>query len=394
MDDSPTVRGRAMRFIVLLGIISLLSDITYEGARGISGPFLATLGATGVAVGIIAGAGELIGYGLRYFAGLLADRSRRYWVLIGAGYAVNLLAVPALAFAGNWQTAAALLILERIGKAIRTPARDVVLSSASSHVGVGWGFGLHEAMDQIGAVTGPLVMAYVLAGNRGYHTAFSWLAVPAAGALITIATARKLYPTPGEFERKTPQWSAEAWPKAYWLYLLAAGMMAFGFVDFALLAFHVKSSGLFADPTIPMLYSLAMLTDALAALLFGKLYDRFGVRVAIMAAILTSAATPLVLFGRAPGAVVGMACWGAALGAHESVLKAAIAGLVPQQRRGAAFGLYHSVYGIFWFLGSVLMGALRDYSLTAMAACSITAQVLAAALLLMSARGERTSNPT
>jgi len=382
MDELPQpAKRRAVRFIVLLGIISLLADVTYEGARGISGPFLATLGASGVAVGFIAGAGELIGYGLRYFSGLLADRSRRYWTIIGAGYAVNLLAVPALALAGNWQVAAALLIVERIGKAIRAPARDVVLSSASSHVGMGWGFGLHEAMDQIGAVSGPLLMAAILASGAGYSTGFAWLAVPALGALVAVAAARFSYPTPGEFERKTPQWSADAWPRAYWFYLAAAGMMAFGFVDFALLAFHFKSSGHFTDAAIPMLYSLAMGVDAIAALVFGRLYDRLGARVAIAAAVLTAIATPLAIFGGVQAVVIAMICWGAALGAHESVLKAAIADIVPHERRGAAYGLYHSVYGLFWFTGSVLLGALRDASPMAMAACSIGAQVVAAALL-------------
>ena len=149
----------AWKFIILLGVVSLLSDICYEGARSISGPFLGTLQASAMVVGVVAGLGEFIGYALRLGSGYLADRTGKYWPITFVGYALNLFAVPLLALAGRWEIAALLLLLERLGKAVRTPARDAMLSHAATQVGRGWGFGFHEAMDQIGAVSGPLMVA-------------------------------------------------------------------------------------------------------------------------------------------------------------------------------------------------------------------------------------------
>ncbi|MEK7699337.1 MAG: MFS transporter, partial [Planctomycetota bacterium] len=141
-------RSNALRFIVLLGIVSLFADMTYEGARSINGPYLAVLGASATTVGIIAGLGELIGHSLRLVSGYITDRIGRYWAITLFGYAINMIAVPAIALAGRWEIAAILMVTERIGKAIRTPARDAMLSHATREIGRGKGFGLHEALDQ------------------------------------------------------------------------------------------------------------------------------------------------------------------------------------------------------------------------------------------------------
>ena len=181
---------KAMRFVLLLGVVSLLADVTYEAARSISGPFLAVLGASAALVGLVAGLGELIGYGLRVVSGILSDRTGRYWTMTLLGYAVNLLAVPALALAGRWEVAAVLLIAERFGKSIRTPARDAMLSHAAADVGRGWAFGINEAMDQIGAVLGPLLMAAVLAWKNDYRDGFAILLIPSLLALSVLVIAR------------------------------------------------------------------------------------------------------------------------------------------------------------------------------------------------------------
>ena len=172
-------RPAAIKFVVLIGVVSLFSDFTYEGARSITGPFLAVLGASATAVGVIAGFGELIGYALRLASGYFADKTKKYWTLVFLGYGLNLLAVPLLALAGHWPIAAALIVAERMGKAIRTPARDVMLSCASDQIGRGWGFGLHQALDQTGAVLGPLAVAAVLYYKGGYETGFALLLIPA-----------------------------------------------------------------------------------------------------------------------------------------------------------------------------------------------------------------------
>jgi MFS family permease len=178
-------RSVALTFVVLLGVVSLLADVTYEGARSAVGPYLEILGASAAAVGVVAGLGELVGYAIRVAAGYLSDRTGRYWAITIAGYGVNLLAVPLLALAGRWEVAAALIVFERLGKAIRTPARDAMLSHATHSMGRGWGFGLHEALDQIGAVLGPLIVAAVLYFTGDYRAGFAILLVPASPARTT-----------------------------------------------------------------------------------------------------------------------------------------------------------------------------------------------------------------
>ena len=374
----------ALQFIVLLGIVSLFADMTYEGARSITGPYLAILGASGAAVGIVAGAGELLGYGLRLVGGYLADRTGRYWLLTGVGYAVNLLAVPALALTGRWEWAAALMILERTGKAIRAPARDAMLSHATNTVGRGWGFGLHEALDQIGAVTGPLLLAGVLLwdeGARGYRIAFAALLIPALLALTTLTVAWRRFPNPRHFEPTTTLPTVDrGLPRVYWLYLAAAALVALGYADFPLIAFHLERTGLVAPQTIPLFYAGAMALDAVAALGFGRLFDTVGIRLLSGVALLAAGFAPLVFLGGTAGAWLGMALWGIGMGAQESILRATVAELAPADRRGTAYGLFNAGYGIAWFVGSALLGMLYDRWVPGLVLMSVAAQLAAVPL--------------
>ncbi len=376
-----------MRFIVLLGLVSLAADMTYEGARSVTGPFLGVLGAGAVVVATTSGLGELVGYGLRAASGYLSDRTGRYWAVTGVGYAVNLLAVPLLAVAGRWEVAAGLIVAERVGKAVRTPARDAMLSHAAAAVGRGWGFGLHEALDQVGAVAGPLLVAAVLAAGGGYRTAFAVLAAPAVVALATLLLARLSYPSPRRLEAEVPSAPAP-WPRRFWLYLAGTGLVAAGFADFPLVAFHVARHRLAPDAWIAGLYALAMGVDALAALVVGRLYDRAGVVVLAWAVAAAALFAPLVFVGSLPGVLVGVALWGLGMGAQESVMRAAVAGLVAPPHRGAAFGLFHAWYGVTWFAGSALMGVLYEISPAWVAAFSVAAQAAAVPLLLAGARAD------
>ncbi len=373
-----------MVFVVMLGLVSLLADVTYEGARSITGPFLALLGASGAVVGVVAGLGELVGYGLRLVSGYLADRTGRYWAITLGGYAVNLLAVPLLALAGSWEVAAVLIVAERMGKAIRAPARDAMLSHATSHVGHGWGFGLHEAMDQAGAVLGPLLMAAALAFRQSYRLGFAVLLVPALLALATLALARLRYPTPRDFEEKAATALEDGrFPRRFWLYLAAVALVALGYADFPLIAYHFKQAGVAPDTWIPLLYAVAMGVDALAALLFGRLFDRIGLPVLAGAVLLAAGFTPLVFLGGFEAALAGMALWGIGMGAQESIMRAVIPTMVPPERRGTAYGFFNAGYGLFWFAGSATMGFLYDVSMPALIAFSVTAQLAAVPVLIL-----------
>src|SRR5580658_10524647 len=262
-------RRTALGFIVCLGVVSLFADMTYEGAHSIIGPYLKDLGATAAEVAFISGLGEMLGQSLRFFSGRFADRTRAYWTITFFGYAMNVFAVPALAFAGNWQMAAVLVVAERTGKALRGPARDVLLSEATQEVGHGFGFGLHSIMDQTGAVIGPLLMGVAVARSHNYGSAFLWLAVPAVGTMLALLTARALHPSRGKTARIPRQ---ENLPKVFWTYVVAAGLLACGFIDFPVLAAHFQRMAFLKPDQIPLLYSGAMAVNGLTALIFGRLF--------------------------------------------------------------------------------------------------------------------------
>jgi MFS family permease len=371
-------RKAAIRFIVCLGAVSLFADMTYEGAYSIMGPYLKDLGATALQVGVIAGVGEMIAASLRFFSGRLADRTRAYWTLALAGYAMNLLVVPALAFVGTWQAAAFLIIAERTGKALRGPARDVLLSDATGKVGHGWGFGLHAAMDQTGAVAGPVLMAVSVARLHHFAPAFLRLAAPAALAFVAMLAARLVYPE----NRGTPpdRKSTTVLPRVYWIYVAAAGMLALGFLDFPLLSFHFENKSVVRPEFIPLLYALAMGVNGLTALIFGRLFDRFGIVVLAWGILISMLSLPLGFLGGATAVTVAVCCWALGLGVQDASLRSGIAQLVSMNKRGTAFGAFNGVYGIMWFLGSATMGFLYGHSIVALVAFGLAAQLVAAGM--------------
>jgi MFS family permease len=382
-------RRNAFRFIVALGFVSLFADMTYEGAHSVIGPLLKDLGASATQVGIIAGLGEMIAASLRYFSGRLADKTRAYWTITTLGYFLNLVVVPGLAFAGNWQAAALLIIAERTGKSLRGPARDVLLSEATEVVGHGKGFGLHAAMDQIGAVLGPLLVAASVARTHHFGPAFMWLGVPAVAAFIALIFARAARPDKG---KPPPLPKAENLPRVFWMYVMAAGLLALGFVDFPLLAYHFQESSLVKPEVIPLLYAGAMGMNGLTALVFGRLFDRFGIQIIVLGILVSLLALPFGFLGGASGVYISVACWATGLGAQDATLRSGISQAVSMNKRGTAFGAFNGVYGVLWFLGSVTMGVLYDYSLYALVVFGIAAQLIAA-LLFISLRQPLAAGP-
>jgi MFS-type transporter involved in bile tolerance (Atg22 family) len=370
-------RKAAFHFIVALGFVSLFADMTYEGAHSVIGPLLKDLGASARQVGIIAGLGEMIAASLRYFSGRLADRTRAYWTITTLGYFLNLVVVPGLAYAGSWQAAALLVVAERTGKSLRGPARDVLLSEATEVVGHGKGFGLHAAMDQTGAVLGPLLVAGSVARTHHFGPAFLWLALPAGGAFIALLFARWARPNKG-----TPpaQPSRKELPKVFWIYVGAAGLLALGFVDFPLLAFHFQKNALTRPEVIPLLYAGAMGVNGLTALIFGRMFDRYGMQIIVVGIVVSLLALPFGFLDGTGGVYISVACWAVGLGAQDATLRSGISQVVSMNKRGTAFGAFNAAYGILWFLGSVTMGFLYDFSLLALVVFGIAAQLAAAIL--------------
>jgi MFS family permease len=389
---------RARHFVILLGWVSLFADLCYEGMRGAIGGYLAVLGASATAVGMVAGTGEALGYGLRYVSGALADRTGRYWALTIAGYATNLVAVPLLALAGSWPMVAVLVGLERLGKAVRSPAKSTLTSFAAADLGAGKAFAINEAMDQLGGLAGPLVVAGILAWRgetvSGYAWAFCVLAIPAAITIGVLLRARRLYPDPRALDTASPGERGALGPR-YRLYLAGIALIAIGLADWPLLAYHLEKSHVVTGSWLPVAYSAAMAVDGVAALAAGPLFDRARARGGTGAGVIAgftlagAAYAPLVLLSSASApylAIAGIALWSITRAATESIGKALIAAIVPRGERGRAYGLYYLVWGLAWWAGSLALGALYDRDHGTAAGFAALALVAGAAVVALSSR--------
>ncbi|OIJ98917.1 MFS transporter [Streptomyces monashensis] len=385
----PTARMGPWRFVVWFGTVSLLADFVYEGARSITGPLLASLGASSLVVGVVTGAGEAAALGLRLVSGPMADRTRRFWGLAIAGYALTVVSVPLLGVAGVLWAACVLVIAERVGKAVRSPAKDTLLSHATAATGRGRGFAVHEALDQIGALVGPLLVAGVLAltGND-YGPALGVLAVPGIAVLLLLFRLRARVPDPEAYEREmhasapaVPAAQDERLPRAFWTYAAFTAATTTGFATFGVLSYHLVQRHLLSAAWVPVLYAAAMAVDAVAALATGWLYDRIGPRVLVALPVLTAAVVALAFTDTVAIAAAGSLVWGAAMGIQESTLRATVADLVPSGRRATAYGLFAGVVGAASLAGGALTGGLYGYSIPALITVVVAIQVLAVVLL-------------
>ncbi|WP_064456805.1 MFS transporter [Streptomyces hygroscopicus] len=378
---------RPWGFVVWFGTVSLLADVVYEGARSVTGPLLASLGASSLVVGVVTGAGEAAALGLRLVSGPLADRTHRFWGLAIAGYALTVVSVPLLGVAGVLWAACVLVIAERVGKAVRSPAKDTLLSHATAATGRGRGFAVHEAMDQIGALVGPLLVAGVLAlTGDDYAPALGVLAVPGAAALGLLVRLRSRVPDPEAYERgaapKAPRAAAGGrLPTAFWTYAAFTAATTTGFATFGVLSYHLVQRHLLATAWVPVLYAGAMAVDAVAALVTGWLYDRYGPRVLVALPVLTAAVPCLAFTHTLAPAAAGSLVWGAAMGIQESTLRAVVADLVPSGRRATAYGVFAGAVGAASLAGGALTGGLYGYSVPVLITVVVVIQVLALALL-------------
>ncbi len=378
----------AFTFVLTLGIVNLFADTTYEGGASINGPFLGTLGATAAAVSIIAGVGEFLGYSLRSVAGYIADQTGKYWLVTFIGYTINLLAVPAMALAGNWQTAACLVVAERIGKAIRKPTIGAMLSYTTASLGKGWVYGLNTALDETGATIGPLLMALVLYVKGGYRTGYALLLVSSLLALVTLSIARIFFPAPSHLEAG-PTAQAKGFTRTYWLYMIAAACFGAGLMSFELISFHLAATGTVTDYWIPVFIAIATGVGVFANLILGRLYDRFGMPVVLVAISIASLFSPLVFLGGFYPALAGMILWGLGYAVEDTLLAAIVAGMLPEGRRNLAFGLFYTGYGVGWLVGSIATGLLYERSIPLLIAFSIAVQLASLPIFFLASKTSR-----
>ncbi len=347
------------------GLVSLSADMVYEGMRSVAGPFLGTLGASALVVGLVTGAGEALALVLRLVAGPLADRSGRYWTLTTVGYALTAVCVPLLAvtpFLGGagLAVAAILVLLERTGKAVRSPSKSALLATMARPVGRGRGFAVHKALDQVGAFLGPLVVAGMLLLTGVAWPGFAVLAVPGAVSLVLLTQLRRRAPVDGSARIRRPgvvPARASRLPRRFYLVASAVAASTFGLMTFGVISFHLVDAGLVSLAVVPVVYAGAMAVEAVAALGTGWAYDRVGVRV-LLTLPPTVALVPLLSLAPVLGlALVGILAWGLATGVQDSTVKAVVADLVPAERLATAYGVFAAFQGVAALAGGVVAGA-------------------------------------
>jgi MFS family permease len=375
----------AFRFVLVIGIVNLFGDMTYEGGASINGPFLGSLGAGAAAIGIIAGAGEFLGYSLRSVAGYLADKTGRYWLITFIGYAINLLAVPAMAIAGGWHMAAVLVFAERTGRAIRKPTVEAMLSYSTGKQGKGWVYGVNTALDETGATLGPLLVAGALYFGADFRTGYRLLLIPSLLALASLSFARVTFPVPSQLEAGGPSTArANGFTRSYWLYMVAGACFAAGLMSFEFVSYHLSTTGTVTKEWVPIF--LAVATGVVASLILGRLYDRIGIAVVIVAVALAAVFSPLVFFGGFWLALAGLLLWGIGYATQDTLLKVLIASELPERRRNLAFGLFYLGYGGGWLAGSVTTGLLYARSRVALVVFAVTVQLLSLPFFVLAAR--------
>jgi len=385
------MKKKALIFILLLGIISFFSDFTHEGARSIYGSYLGLIGASALVISFAAGLGEFIGQALRLVTGWIADKTKAYWTMMIVGYAINLLAIPLLGFVGEsiWELAIVLILLERVGKAIRAPAKSTLTSFTQPHLGAGKAFAINEALDQFGAFLGPLVVFFILNSRGGgsisnYQFAFLILGIFAIVTLCVLVLARFKYPNPDQFEIEKDHVSGITQYKTFIIYMIAIALIAMGFMDYPVIAYHLDSNVLIDSTHIPLLYAMAMGVDAIAALIFGHMFDKKGIVSLIYPILISSLAVPFILLlDRTTVIILGIIFWGIGMGAQESIFKAVVAKIVPKAYRARGYGIFATIFGLFWFLGSLIIGSLYDVSFIWLSIFVVTMEVSGIIMLIV-----------
>lgn len=392
-------KKKAFLLIVFFGLVSLFGDIVYEGARSVNGPYLKTLGANAAVVGLIAGIGEFMGYAIRLLSGYYADRTRAYWLFTFLGYGM-LVTVPLLSLTGIWQVVALFIVLERVGKALRSPAKDTIVSQATKQIGTGFGFGLQEAMDQIGAIAGPLIFTFlfIFTGNTqktvvDYQKGYSFLWIPFLLVMLCVVLAYIKVPNPEKLETTSNNIKEpDKLSRVFWLYNLFSFIGTLGFVNFVLMGYHFKAKGIIPDAQIPLFYAIAMGIDGAFALIIGKTYDILKQRknhthaglYTLIALPIFSIPIPILAFSNHyKFAIISVMLWGIVMGIQETIMKSAIADLTPLKKRGTGYGIFNTSYGIAMFIGSAFMGFLYDYSIPILITSAVLLEIIAIPLFFI-----------
>ncbi|MDE1823000.1 MAG: MFS transporter, partial [Candidatus Micrarchaeota archaeon] len=335
--------NKATLVIILIGMVSLFADFTYEGSRSIIPQFFTTtLGGSVFLLGVVLGLGEFVGYVFRLVSGKLADVTHRYWQITFIGYAINLFAVPLLALSGNFIIAAFLIFAERLGKATRAPSKDFIISAVSARKNMGRSFAINQALDQTGAVVGPIAMSLIILYGGGYREGFAFLAIPAVLAMLFLATAYMRHKDVGALKKREPK-NGMMSSRKFMIYSIAVAVSAAGLYQTPFVLYGAQGS--ISAYLIPIIFMVAMIGEGLFGFLFGMLYDRIG-RVLVYAGLAFTGIIPFILLSHSPlSFYIAALVIGAAIGVQDTVMRAVVGTMIPKERRGFSYGIFNSFYG-------------------------------------------------
>lgn len=388
----------AVRAIIIFGIISLLGDMVYESARGANSQYFELIGISAAKVGLVFGIGEFLGYFLRLISGVISDKSKKPWAFMFIGYGM-LFFVPLMGFTKNWNVLFVLILMERIGKAIRNPSKDTVLSAISENqVGVGFAFGLQEALDQVGAFLGPLIFTAVFyfTGKNTlaeYSLGYKFLFIPFVLLMLFLYYSYRVI-SKGNLlgEEYGREFKSEKLKPIFWMYMAFTFFATLGFLNFSTLGYHMKSQNILTDGKITFIYSVAMIIDALTALIVGRLYDKLKEKSGKKdGGILVLGAIPVVtlllpFFGLTMSKnliIVSMIIFGIIMGTHETIMRSAIADITPFDKRGTGYGVFNTGYGLALFLGATITGYLYDKNLNStILIMTVVCEIIAAIIFI------------
>ncbi|MCM8785126.1 MAG: MFS transporter [Candidatus Omnitrophica bacterium] len=353
------MKFKGIIIIFLFGLVSLFGDIVYEGVRSVSGPFLASIGASAVIIGFFSGFGEFLTYFLRFFSGYISDKKKLYWTFTIIGYSL-ICFLPLLAFTKIWQIAIILILFERIGKAIRTPSRDALISIAGKNIGYGKSFGVHEVLDQIGGVLGPLIFFLSLSKFKNYSFAFNLMWFPCLLLILTLFFLKKNYTISIENEEKDKLYEKNKFGQKFIFYLFFVFFSVSGLITFPLISYHLSFKKIVVLSNIPVFYIIAMGVDGIVALFIGNLYDKIKLKSLIIVPFFTILLPFLSFSSNIVLSIIGIIIFGCILGCHETILRASVADIISTSKRGFAYGIFNSIYGIAFFIGSWIIGFLYE----------------------------------
>ena len=290
-----------------------------------------------------------------------------------------------MALAGNWQVAALLILAERIGRAIRKPTVEAMLSYTTGKHGKGWVYGVNTALDETGATLGPLIMSLVLFLHGDYRTGYALLLTSSVLALGALVVARINFPVPSRLEqgRTAP---ASGLGRSYWLYMVAAVCFAAGLISYELVGYHLATAKIVTEQWIPVLLAFSTGCGVIASLVLGKLYDRSPLPTLLVAVFLSSLFSPFAFFGGSAALLAGMVFWGIGYATQDTLFKAVVASVLPEGERNLAFGLFYTGYGVGWLIGSVVTGLLYEQSRVALVVFAVLAQLISLPLFVIAKR--------